>query len=74
MHLSNHTASPAIHRYGTGTIPYTARSALPMYLVLLLPPPLLQVAEAKVGELFRIETIDWTGGQVKDDDSAEDIK
>jgi formamidase len=25
-------------------------------------------------ELFRVETIDWTGGQIKDNDSAEDVK
>jgi hypothetical protein len=33
-----------------------------------------QVAEVKEGDLFRVETVDWTGGQIKDDDSAEDIK
>ncbi len=26
------------------------------------------------GELFKVETIDWTAGQIKDDDSAEDMK
>ncbi len=26
------------------------------------------------GELFRVETVDWTGGQILDDDSAEDMK
>ena len=26
------------------------------------------------GELFRVETVDWTGGQIGDNDSAEDIK
>ncbi len=35
---------------------------------------LLQVAEVTEGDLFRVETVDWTGGQIKDDDSAEDIK
>jgi formamidase len=24
--------------------------------------------------MFRVETIDWTGGQIKDDDSADDVK
>lgn len=33
-----------------------------------------QVAEVKAGDLFRVECVDWTGGQIKDDDSAEDIK
>jgi len=32
------------------------------------------VAEVQEGELFRVECIDWTGGQIKDDDSAEDMK
>lgn len=35
-----------------------------------IPP----VAEIKVGELFRVEMSDWTGGVIKDDDSALDIK
>lgn len=35
---------------------------------------LLQVAEVKEGDLFRVECLDWTGGQIKDDDSAEDVK
>jgi formamidase len=26
------------------------------------------------GELFRVETVDWTGGQVGDNDCADDIK
>jgi hypothetical protein len=26
------------------------------------------------GELFRVETVDWTGGQISDDDCADDIK
>jgi formamidase len=34
----------------------------------------LQVAEVKEGELFRVETVDWTGGQIADNDSADDIK
>ncbi|KXZ42714.1 hypothetical protein GPECTOR_122g455 [Gonium pectorale] len=37
-------------------------------------PDIPPVAEVKAGDLFRVETIDWTGGQIKDDDSAEDIK
>jgi formamidase len=32
------------------------------------------VAEVKEGDLFRVETVDWTGGQIGDNDSAEDIK
>jgi formamidase len=32
------------------------------------------VGEVKEGELFRVETVDWTGGQILDDDSAEDMK
>jgi formamidase len=36
--------------------------------------PLPQVAEVKEGDLFRVETVDWTGGQIADSDSAEDVK
>ena len=28
----------------------------------------------KEGELFRVETIEWTGGQIKNSDSADDVK
>lgn len=42
------------------------------------PPPLLfarrQVGTVQEGELFRIETLDWTGGQIGDNDSADDVK
>lgn len=34
----------------------------------------MQVDTIKEGECFRVETQDWTGGQIKDNDSAEDIK
>jgi hypothetical protein len=34
----------------------------------------MQVAEVSEGELFRVETIDWTGGQIADNDCADDIK
>lgn len=33
-----------------------------------------QVAEVTEDELFRVECVDWTGGQIKDDDCADDIK
>lgn len=33
-----------------------------------------QVGEVKEGDLFRVETIDWTAGQIKDNDSAEDMQ
>ena len=35
-----------------------------------IPP----VATVKEDTCFRVETIDWTGGQIKDDDSSDDIK
>ena len=28
----------------------------------------------KEGEVFKVECIDWTGGQIKNDDSADDVK
>ena len=34
----------------------------------------MQVGTVKVGEVFRVETVDWTNGQIKDNDSADDIK
>ncbi|KAH7511194.1 hypothetical protein FEM48_ZijujUnG0034400 [Ziziphus jujuba var. spinosa] len=37
-------------------------------------PQIPLVVEAKTGEVFRVEMVDWTGGAVKDDDSALDIK
>jgi len=32
------------------------------------------IATVKEDTLFRVETIDWTGGQIKDDDNSDDIK
>lgn len=37
-------------------------------------PRIPPVAEVKTGELFRVEMVDWTGGAIKDDDSALDVK
>ena len=37
-------------------------------------PDIPAVAEVKEGEIFRVETVDWTGGQIKNDDSADDVK
>ncbi|KAG5412566.1 hypothetical protein IGI04_000133 [Brassica rapa subsp. trilocularis] len=37
-------------------------------------PEIQPVGEVKAGEFFRVEMVDWTGGAVKDDGSAEDIK
>lgn len=37
-------------------------------------PQIPSVAEVKSGEMFRVEMVDWTGGAVRDDDSAIDIK
>jgi formamidase len=37
-------------------------------------PEIPSVAEVKTGELFRVEMVDWTGGAVKEDGSAGDIK
>ena len=32
------------------------------------------MASVSEGELFRVETIDWTAGQIKDNDDASDVK
>mmetsp|Transcript_821 Transcript_821/g.2789 ORF Transcript_821/g.2789 Transcript_821/m.2789 type:complete len:454 (-) Transcript_821:463-1824(-) len=37
-------------------------------------PDIPAVATVKEGDVFRVETIDWTGGQIKNDDSADDVK
>eukprot|EP01102_Stenamoeba_stenopodia_P003131 TRINITY_DN13066_c0_g1_i1.p1 TRINITY_DN13066_c0_g1~~TRINITY_DN13066_c0_g1_i1.p1 ORF type:complete len:417 (+),score=78.90 TRINITY_DN13066_c0_g1_i1:99-1349(+) len=37
-------------------------------------PDIPMIDTVKLGEVFRVECLDWTGGQVKDNDSAEDIK
>lgn len=37
-------------------------------------PDIPAVATVKPGEVFKVETIDWTGGQIKNDDSADDVK
>ncbi|XVF59295.1 hypothetical protein PTKIN_Ptkin07bG0264100 [Pterospermum kingtungense] len=37
-------------------------------------PDIPSVAEVKVGEVFRVEMVDCTGGAIKDDDSATDVK
>ena len=34
-------------------------------------PPVAKVAE---GDVFRVECIDWTGGQIKNDDCSDDVK
>ena len=37
-------------------------------------PDIPPVATVKEDQTFRVETIDWTGGQIKDDDNSDDIK
>jgi formamidase len=37
-------------------------------------PKIPPVAEVKPGDFFRVEAIDWTGGQIKDNDSANDVR
>ncbi|CAO2178143.1 unnamed protein product [Urochloa humidicola] len=37
-------------------------------------PDIPPVADVTEGELFRVEMVDWSGGQVKDDNSADDMK
>jgi formamidase len=36
-------------------------------------PDIPMVATVKPGQEFRVECVDWTGGQIEDDDSATDI-
>jgi formamidase len=37
-------------------------------------PEIPAVGEVREGEVFRVETVDWTGRQIHNDDSAEDMK
>jgi len=37
-------------------------------------PDIPPVATVDPGQVFRVETVDWTGGQIKNDDSADDVK
>lgn len=37
-------------------------------------PEIPAVAEVRTNEVFRVEMVDWTGGVIKDDDSADDVK
>ena len=37
-------------------------------------PDIPMVAYVKPGDEFRVECVDWTGGQIQDDDSANDIR
>ncbi|KAE7999706.1 hypothetical protein FH972_004111 [Carpinus fangiana] len=37
-------------------------------------PDIPPVAEVKVGEVFRVEMVDFSGGRITQDDTAEDIK
>lgn len=37
-------------------------------------PDIPPVAKVEQGEKFRVECVDWTGGQIKNDDSSEDVK
>lgn len=37
-------------------------------------PDIPPVAEVSPGDQFRVECIDWTGGQIKNNDSAEDVR
>ena len=37
-------------------------------------PDIPAVSTVEPGEVFRVETVDCTGGQIKNDDSADDVK
>jgi len=37
-------------------------------------PDIPAVAEVTVNDLFRVETVDWTGGQIQDNDCSDDVK
>lgn len=37
-------------------------------------PGIPPVAKVSQGEVFRVECVDWTGGQIKNNDSSDDVK
>lgn len=37
-------------------------------------PDIPPVAKVSQGEVFRVECVDWTGGQIKNSDSSDDVK
>lgn len=37
-------------------------------------PDIPPVASVKEGDVFRVECVDWTGGQIKNNDSSDDVK
>lgn len=37
-------------------------------------PDIPPVAEVGEGDVFRVECVDWTGGQIRNDDSSDDVK
>ena len=37
-------------------------------------PDIPMVAKVKPGDDFKVECFDWTGGQIENDDSAEDVR
>jgi len=37
-------------------------------------PEIPAASTQKIGDLFRVECMEWTGGQITNDDSAQDMK
>lgn len=37
-------------------------------------PEIPAVATAKTGQIFRVDSVDWTGGQIANNDSADDVR
>lgn len=42
--------------------------------MLLTSPTVPFAAKVKDGEIFKVECVDWTGGQIGNNDSADDVK
>jgi len=40
----------------------------------VLAPDIPPVATVEEGQVFRVECVDWTGGQIKDNDCSDDVK
>ena len=53
----------------TARVPFHDSSQLP-----LTSPAVPFAAKVKDGEVFKVECVDWTGGQIGNNDSADDMK
>jgi len=77
LHVRSHIYTPLQARLtllrtaGTPIVPFPFPSTPPNLTNFSLVPSAGKIAD---GEVVKIECVDWTGGQIKNDDSADDVK